>query len=486
MIFNKATFTDAEGKLAGIMGVMLDITERKRAEEELVWKTAFLEAQVEATLDGILVVDEKNKILLVNQNLLDIWKVPQHIRNNKDDTVLLQYVTSKTAHPEQFLGKVVYLYEHPDETSRDEVEFKDRMILDRYSSPVLGKDGKYYGRIWTFRDITERKRVEEELRQSEGRYRSIVENAQEGIFRSTPDGRIIIFNQAMASIYGYESPKEMMVGITDIARQQYVNPEDHKILKKILEKDGFIRGFESQNYKKDGSIIWVSLTMQAFRDEKGQIKYYEGIVEDITSRKKEVERERIRKALGATVHTIAAIVETRDPYTAGHQSRVADLARSIATELNLPLDRIDGIRIAASMHDLGKISVPAEILSKPTKLTNLEFNLMKTHSQAGYDILKDIDFPWPIARIVLEHHERINGSGYPNGLTGDDILLESRILAVADVVESMCSHRPYRPSLGIEAALNELSRNKGIFYDSEVSDVCLKLFREKGYQLNSA
>ncbi len=176
-------------------------------------------------------------------------------------------------------------------------------------------------------------------------------------------------------------------------------------------------------------------------------------------------------------------VETRDPYTAGHQRRVADLARAIATEMNLPADQIDGIRMAAAIHDLGKISVPAEILSKPTKLTNIEFGLIKTHSQSGYDILKDIDFPWPIARMVLEHHERMNGSGYPNGLTGDNILMESRILAVADVVESMASHRPYRPSLGIEAALEEIEKNKGTLYDNAVADACLRLFREKGYQL---
>ena len=176
-------------------------------------------------------------------------------------------------------------------------------------------------------------------------------------------------------------------------------------------------------------------------------------------------------------------VETRDPYTAGHQRRVADLARSIATEMNLSVDQIDGIRMAAAIHDLGKISVPAEILSKPTKLTALEFSLIKTHSQSGHDILQDIDFPWPIARMVLEHHERMNGSGYPNGLTGDNLLLESRIMAVADVVESMASHRPYRPSLGIEAALEEIEKNRGVLYDTGAVDACLRVFREKGYQL---
>jgi HD-GYP domain-containing protein (c-di-GMP phosphodiesterase class II) len=216
-------------------------------------------------------------------------------------------------------------------------------------------------------------------------------------------------------------------------------------------------------------------------------------IEDITERREaeEVHRKKqaveqirkARKALGATIQAIVMIVETRDPYTAGHQRRVSDLARAIATEMNLPIDMIDGIRMAAAIHDLGKIYVPVEILSNPTKLTNIEFNLIKIHPQSGYDILKDIDFPWPIARIVLEHHERMNGSGYPNGLAGDNILMESRILSVADVVEAMASYRPYRPALGIDAALEEIEKNKGTLYDNTVAAACLRLFREKGYQL---
>jgi PAS domain S-box-containing protein len=333
------------------------------------------------------------------------------------------------------------------------------------------------------RDITERKQSEEALKQSEERYRSIFENAQEGIFRSTPDGKIIMSNQAMANMFGYESTEErkMMTSITDMVRQHYVNPEDLRQFEKTIEEQGFIKGYEAENYRKDGSIIWISLTMYAVHDEKGQIMHYDGIILDITNRKQEVER--IKKALGATVQAIAVTVETRDPYTAGHQRRVADLARAIATEMNLSVNQIDGISMAAAIHDLGKISVPAEILSKPTKLTNIEFSLIKTHSQSGHDILKDINFPWPVAKIVLGHHERMNGSGYPYGLMGNNILLESRIIAVADVVESMGSHRPYRPSLGIEAALEEIEKNKGTFYDSTVADACVRLFRENSYQL---
>ncbi|HET58238.1 MAG TPA: response regulator [Deltaproteobacteria bacterium] len=193
--------------------------------------------------------------------------------------------------------------------------------------------------------------------------------------------------------------------------------------------------------------------------------------------------DRMRKVLGAIIHAMAVAVETRDPYTAGHQRKVSDLARSIGSEMKLDEDVVDGLRMAAAIHDIGKISVPAEILSKPGKLTNLEFSLIQSHPETGYEILKDIDFPWPIARIVLEHHERINGSGYPNGTPGDKLLTESKILAVADVVESMASHRPYRPSLGINAALEEISKNSGILYDGEVVKACLRLFNERGYRL---
>ena len=189
----------------------------------------------------------------------------------------------------------------------------------------------------------------------------------------------------------------------------------------------------------------------------------------------------LRKAIGGTIQAIVQVVEMRDPYTAGHQRRVADLARSIATEMGLPSDVIEGIRMAAVIHDIGKVSVPAEILSKPGRLTQNEFELIKDHAVTGYDILKDVEFPWPIAEITYQHHERLDGSGYPRGLMGDEVLLEARIIAVADVVEAIASHRPFRPAHGIEAALDEIGKKRGILYDPEVVDTCLKLFGERGY-----
>lgn len=192
--------------------------------------------------------------------------------------------------------------------------------------------------------------------------------------------------------------------------------------------------------------------------------------------------EKLRKSLESTVHALASTLEIRDPYTAGHQKRVTELACVIAKEIDLAKKQIEGLRVAAMIHDIGKISIPSQILSKPGRLSELEFEMVKTHPQAGYDILKEIDFPFPVAAIVLQHHERMDGSGYPQGLSGHEMLLEARILGVADVVEAMVSHRPYRHALGISDALEEISKHKGILYDSDVVDACLKLFTKKGFK----
>lgn len=187
----------------------------------------------------------------------------------------------------------------------------------------------------------------------------------------------------------------------------------------------------------------------------------------------------LREALDGIIQTVALTVETRDPYTAGHQKNVAIIACAIAVELGLPDERIEGIKMAGIIHDLGKISVPAEVLSRPGHLTQNEFNLIKDHPQAGYAILKDVQFPWPVAEIVLQHHEKIDGSGYPQGLTGDKILLEAKIITVADVLEAIAAHRPYRPALGLERAMEEIKRNRGKSFDPEVVDACLKIIEDK-------
>jgi HD-GYP domain-containing protein (c-di-GMP phosphodiesterase class II) len=218
-------------------------------------------------------------------------------------------------------------------------------------------------------------------------------------------------------------------------------------------------------------------------------KSYEKLRREIKHRR-QVERELqrslidLKNVMDATIRAISTTVEKRDPYTSGHQRRVAGLARAIAGELGLSGRQTEGVYMAAAIHDIGKISLPAEILSKPIALTEIELSMVQSHAQAGYDILAGIDFPWPLAEIVLQHHERLDGSGYPRGLAGEQILLEARIIGVADVIETMSSHRPYRPSIGLEKAMEEISSHRGRLYDPEVVDACLSLLKRKDYRLD--
>jgi len=191
---------------------------------------------------------------------------------------------------------------------------------------------------------------------------------------------------------------------------------------------------------------------------------------------------RLKRTMEGTIDAIVMMVELRNPFIAGHQHRVAQLASAIATEMGLPKDQIEGIHLAATIHDVGLINMPFEMLSKPHRLTGQEFNYYKIHPKVGYSILKSIEFPWPIAQVVLQHHERMDGSGYPQGLSGSDILLEARIVGVADVVEAMSSQRPYRAAFSMDKVLEEISKNRGIFYEPAAVDVCLRLFREKGFE----
>ena len=193
----------------------------------------------------------------------------------------------------------------------------------------------------------------------------------------------------------------------------------------------------------------------------------------------------LRSSMNSTVEAIASMVELRDPYTAGHERRVSQLACAIGQEMGLPERQIEGVRVIGYLHDIGKIAVPAEILSKPTRLSDIEFAMIKAHPQSGYDILKNLEFPWPVAQAVLQHHERLDGSGYPQGLPAEEIIVEARIVMVADVVEAMASHRPYRSAIGSEAALAEIKANRGRLYDEKVVDICVSLFTEKGFRFDA-
>lgn len=327
--------------------------------------------------------------------------------------------------------------------------------------------------------------AEEALYQSEEKYRTILERIEDGYYETDIAGKFTFFNTALCRIWGY--PPEELMGMNS---REYA---DQETAQKIYSAHNQTyrtgepgRLFDYEIIRKDGTTRHVQTSFTLMKDSAGLPTGFSGVARDITELKiLETERQegvdRLRKSLGATINAMAITVETRDPYTAGHQRKVADLAQAIAVEMHLEDKRVDGLRLASMIHDLGKISIPSEILTKPTKLTDIELQIVRMHAQAGYDILRDIDFPWPIARMVIEHHERLDGSGYPNQLTGNDILLESKILSVADVIEAMASHRPYRPALGLDEAKDEILKNRGILYDSEVVDACLQLFEEKRF-----
>jgi len=323
---------------------------------------------------------------------------------------------------------------------------------------------------------TERKQREEALRESEEKYRDLVENINDVLYLTDDKGTITYISTQVHSVLGY-TPSE----IVSRPFNEFIYPEDLPFIVEQFQKrlSGITETSEYRLINKSGEVIWIrSSSRPIFRENK--ITGLRGIFTDITERKQK--EETLRKAVNGIINAIALTVETRDPYTSGHQVRVAKLATMIAKEMNFSSEQVEGINMAAAIHDIGKISVPAEILSKPSRLSDIEYQLIKIHPEAGYNIVKDIEFPWPIATIILQHHERINGSGYPKGLKGEEILPETRILSVADVVEAIASHRPYRPAYGIDIALEEILNKKGILYDTAVVDACLRLFNEKGFK----
>ncbi len=333
-----------------------------------------------------------------------------------------------------------------------------------------------------------RKRTDKAMRESEMRYRAMAQSANDAIVTICGDGTITGWNMSAEKMFGYSQNEALGQMLDMIVPQQF--HKRHRYALKRLQAGGKSRvigkTLELTGLGKDGNEFPLELSLSHW--EISGDHFYTAIIRDITQRKKAEEDlrktlESLRRALGATIRVMVSAVETRDPYTAGHQLRVADLARAIATEMGLSKDRVECIRMAASIHDIGKLSIPGEILSKPGKLSELEFSMIKEHARKGYEFVKDIESPWSLAEIIYQHHERMNGSGYPRNLEGEGILIEARILAVADVVEAMASHRPYRAALGIDAALKEIEDNKGTLYDANAADACLKLFREKGYQI---
>jgi len=319
------------------------------------------------------------------------------------------------------------------------------------------------------------------LIESEVKYSTLFHNSLDSIFVYNIQGNILDANQTALKKFGYSLDEMRRLAVHDLHPAVARNKGNHML--EMIEKQGHVQ-LEIDFLTKSGEEFIGEVSANVLKIEGAS--YIQSVVRDISGRiraRQDLEKShsQLRESLIGTIVAASRVVEARDPYTAGHQRRVAKLARSIAQEMGLDSAQVDGLRLGATIHDIGKVQIPAEILSKPGKLSDMEFELIKDHAHVGYEILKDIPFPWPVAQIALQHHERIDGTGYPQGLKGEEICLEARIVAVADVVEAMSNHRPYRPSLGIDAALEEIETHRGQWFEPAAVDACLKLFREKKF-----
>lgn len=351
---------------------------------------------------------------------------------------------------------------------------------------LAGTTGSASRLVGTLDDIDARKQAETALRDSEVRFRAMIEQSISGTCIIDENSRFAYVNPRLAAILGHDSD----LTIVGHSVFDFVAPESTA---RVAENMRWQMAGETQSaryhfaaIRKDGTRITLGAhgAMGTYLGKRVVIATVQDVTE-LRRAEEEVERTvaKLLRAVQSTIEVVSTIGELRDPYTHGHERRVGEIATSIASEMGLPADFVEGTRIAGYLHDVGKIAVPAEILSKPSRLSIAEFELVKQHAQQSYDILKGVEFPWPVAEAAWQHHERMDGSGYPRRLKGDEIILEARILAVADTVEAMSSHRPYRPGLGIEAALAEIEKSAGRTFDARVVAACLRLFREKAYTM---
>lgn len=338
------------------------------------------------------------------------------------------------------------------------------------------------------REEKSEKHILEQLDNNEERFRQITEHIRDVFFLiDLSTSNFLYVSPAYEKIWG-QPIASLLADPTFWTKS--IHPDDRERMMHLYQQQ-MQTGIIDTRYRvllKDGSVRWIHARTFPVYNKHNQLYRSAGVAEEITE-EVNITQERsdyaanIQRSFNDLTIAISTALEKRDAYTAGHQNKVSYLAKAIAQELNLPSNQIKWIELAAQVHDIGKIGIPIEILTKPVKLSKPEFELIKTHSEAGYDILKGVHFPWPIAEIVWQHHERLDGSGYPRGLKGDEIALESKIIAVADTIDAMSSHRPYRPALGINAALDEIHRYRGVLFDPDVVTACQKLFLEKKIDL---
>lgn len=395
----------------------------------------------------------------------------------------------KPQQPEVLLGiiqEVLTSFSKSNAASTQKALADEKEVLLQYNEVLFHKlEAKI---LQLESEVEKQKRTSEALRESEKKYQNLIEQSRDGIFAVNLQGIFLSVNRVMCENLKYSEEELLSMSIWDIVPAQYVEQHKKRIADILVGRapngaaEYVVKG-------KDGETHYVEI-LSGPHYEDAKLIGFQGIARDITDRKQaEAKLEKsyltLKKTLNDAINTMAKIVEMRDPYTSGHQLRVAQLATALAREMDLDESRIENVRMAAVIHDIGKIYVPSDILNKPGKLTRIEFDLIKDHARNGYIIVKNMDLPLPVAQAIQQHHERLDGSGYPDGLKGTDISMEARIMAVADVVEAMSSHRPYRPAPGIEKALAEISANSGILYDPVIVDTCIRLFQQNAFSFET-
>lgn len=471
-------YLGADGNVIGFIEVVEDITERKQTEAALHESENLYRSLFENMLNGFSycqMIFEDNQ--LQDFIYLKVNSVFETLTGLKD--VVGKRVSEVIPGIRESDPELFEIYGRVASTGKPE-RFENYVeALKMWFSISVYSPGKDYF-VAVFDVITERKRAENELKLKE----KLLDSASDSIFLYDLEGNFLYMNEAAYITRWYMKEELLGLGAWALGTTEATVYQDN-ILRELLANGEMV--FESEHRRKDGSVIPVEIFARVLTVEGREVIL--SVARDITERKQAETQERqglesLHRALQGTVVALASTVEIKDPYTAGHQRRVAQLSCAMARELGWSPDRVEGVEVLCFLHDIGKIAVPAEILNKPGKISPTEFGLIKVHPQVGYDILKDIAFTWPVAQGVLQHHERLDGSGYPSGLTAEEITPEAKILAVADVVEAMASHRPYRPALGIEQALEEITQNRGKLYDPDAVDACVRLLTEKDFRFD--
>ncbi len=461
--------SDEQGNPVGYFLAFSDITEEKRAE--LKFRNIFDNAG-----DAIFIHDLEGNFLAVNKTACEWLGYSQdEILKLRPEDIDVEHSCEKCLKKIEEVKKKGHIFFETGHCTKDgrviPVELSVRIITYDNETAVLA----------IARDISLRKQAEEALKESEKKFRILAEESPNMIFINQA-GRIVYANKSCEKVTGY-TREEFYADDFDFYR--LFDPESGERWRRNFEKymnNEEVEPIEYTLVTKNENKIETLITTRLIK--YGGEPSILGIVTDITQQKR-VEQDlkqsykELKKTTSSFVFTMAKIVEVRDPYTAGHQQRVAKLAVAIAQKLGLSEQEIDTIEMAALIHDIGKLYVPAELLNRPGKLTETEMGLIRTHPSAGFDIAKTIEFPGPIAQIILQHHERMDGTGYPGGLQDDEILLAARILAVADVVEAMMSHRPYRPAHSLDETIDEIATRRAVYYDAQVVDACIELFKKK-------